>query len=852
MSSPRPLLLTFLAALLALAAWMMLGDVGGGSAAEEEAVFSGAPEGGAALPAVRGEDVEVTTSGEVQREDAPEPAEGTPAATDTADERPLIVMTGRCVAAESGEPLAGCEVKLHGWGTNSQDMAMRPDMAWEDPAPIVTGADGTFALEFPDVAPFQYSLTIRTEGRVDRRGRWSTDLTADTPRHFGDLALRRGVIVHGQVVDQDGGQVPDATIYVSGVSGIDVDNPRSADTAYGRSEDGKFTLSTAVPPGTYPIDVRVDGYLYMGEEMLEVPDGVARHEVRLEMQAMPSISGVVQFADGTPVPRARVEAERRGSGWMASSRTAEDGTFRVHAASLDREPFPLSVSGADIESMVSEELHEWGDTNVVLVVRPAMTMALTVVEAGSGVPVEEYALRCHPLEGGGGLQTDVRLGGQHAGGTVAIPGVQQGTNVLQVLPWDPALRESERIEFEVDAAGPEPMTVELERMAPLAVRVVGPGDRPVEGAIVDVVDQPLEDPEEMVDESRTGRSRIYTTSRNSFPKVLSTDESGVDGLADLHYPGSLVEGCLRVQVAGRKSVFPLVRPLEQEQPIIVRVAGVGKVRGVLLHAQAGEGGMRLSCRAEGQPMFRMAQLDLDSDGRFEGELAAGTYLAYLSRYREIVDGASTSGHWNTLEPDLVRFTIEDGRTTELEIDGSGLEFGSLSGQVTMDGEPCAGAQLYLNYRPPVEKPSSWGMYDSLRTDAAGRFRADELPPGTWTVVLRLGEGRSSSTLTHPLSVELAPGAEVSQDYAFRLLTVVVRVLHPDTGEPVPDLELLRDGDPDLTVKTDAEGRARVEGAPFKPFRLYGKLDDIRIRVGPLTADPERSVTELEAVAERVE
>ena len=110
---------------------------------------------------------------------------------EAAEAAKMITFSGRCVAAETGEPLAGCEVKLHGFGTNSSDEAMRAEVEWEDPPVQVTGTDGRFFLGFPDLNPFQYVVDIRHPGRVTRSGRWSDDLTADNPRDFGDIALQK-------------------------------------------------------------------------------------------------------------------------------------------------------------------------------------------------------------------------------------------------------------------------------------------------------------------------------------------------------------------------------------------------------------------------------------------------------------------------------------------------------------------------------------------------------------------------------------------------------------------------------------------------------------------------------------
>ena len=851
MAQGRNLAVAVLILVLAVAVWIVLGGgrgddvVGGGAAGGGDAPLAVAEAPVASPPPAASGGGVARTETEVESE----------AETEERPERGSrsIRMTGRCVAAESGEPLAGCEVELSGWRTNSSDVARHGLPEWQDPEPVVTGADGVFVLEFPDVAPWQYALLIRKEGRVDRRGRWSTDLTADTPRDFGDVPLERGVVVSGRVVDEVAQAVAGARVHVNGLPGADLENPAATGSASASSDEGgHFAFESALPAGNWPVDVRRVGFLYAGEEVLVIPEGRAAFDVVLTMKASPWISGWVRLPDGTPVERVRVEAEDGVSGWMATALTAEDGRFRIHATNEQREPFPLSVVGDGIEPLWrTDEQYEWGQQGIVVVVQPSLALALTVVEAGSGTPVTDYAVKCHADAARSSTERELRLGGEHPDGKVTVGAIARGENLLTVVPADPALQVAGPLRFTVTGDHVEPMTVEVERMQPLQVRVLRPGGEPVADAKVDAIDRPMEDPRQIALTLRDGRMEVWGSGLENYPVVLASAATSADGLAMLHWPPDLVEGTVRVGSAGRVSVHPVVRPLDGAQPLEVVIGGIGRVHGTLRHPLVGSGRIGLTCREEPPVSHAFTELELDDAGVFEAEIPTGEYRLFLTQFVTWSDVTSSSSGWDTLEPQLARFVIEDGVTTELEVDGAALAFGSLRGTVTLDGQPYVGP-LSLNRRPPVERPMSWGLHSVVRTDTQGRFVAEDLPPGRYTVALGTPDGGAEPPyLEHPDAVDLAAGEAAEHDYAFARRTLVLRILDPDTGAPLADTEF-RLGTPgeDRRFRTDSAGLLRIEDAPLAPFRLVSFLPSgDRLLVGPISP-PTDEQSELEVTAQR--
>jgi RNA polymerase sigma-70 factor (ECF subfamily) len=86
----------------------------------------------------------------------------------------LTFIRGRCVVAETAEPLPGCRVRLDGSWSLSHLREVYGDPAWEDPPIVETDPDGSFVLAFAPPRGFQFGLDIQAPGRVPRTARWDT------------------------------------------------------------------------------------------------------------------------------------------------------------------------------------------------------------------------------------------------------------------------------------------------------------------------------------------------------------------------------------------------------------------------------------------------------------------------------------------------------------------------------------------------------------------------------------------------------------------------------------------------------------------------------------------------------
>ena len=147
-----------------------------------------------------------------------------------------------------------------------------------------------------------------------------------------------------------------------------------------------------------------------------------------------------------------------------------------------------------------------GYSGLRFVLRRARTVELTVVEAGSGTPVLEYAVQCLVDPTKSERLRELRQGGRHEQGRVVVEPVRRGTNRLVVHPQDRALLPSEDILFEVGEGDIAPLRVEVERMPEFVVHVRSSDGVDLAGTKVEVIalgTNPLELEEPVEDRFQT-------------------------------------------------------------------------------------------------------------------------------------------------------------------------------------------------------------------------------------------------------------------------------------------------------------------------------------------------------------
>jgi len=193
------------------------------------------------------------------------------------------VVSGRTIDGASGEPVGGAEIELapHGTGFVTHLVRGRSLRA-------VSAADGRF--EVAGLEAGSYRLTARRDGYATAVEKVAIE--GSGVHDLGDLGLGRGVLLSGLVVDRAGEPRPGLRVRLFDPLG----SPLAPLAEWLTGAGGAFS-GAAVEVGAYRI--RVDGSRLLLAQEIEVPEGVAEHELRLVAGGV-RLAGVVHRG-GEPV-----------------------------------------------------------------------------------------------------------------------------------------------------------------------------------------------------------------------------------------------------------------------------------------------------------------------------------------------------------------------------------------------------------------------------------------------------------------------------------------------------------------------------------------------------------------------
>ncbi|OQC41410.1 MAG: hypothetical protein BWX64_00912 [Acidobacteria bacterium ADurb.Bin051] len=374
-----------------------------------------------------------------------------------------LEVTGRVVAADTGEPLAGARI----WAPRPGPYG--PGIAWifGDLVEAVSGSDGHFRLSGLRAGP----LLLRVDAPA--RARAHRDLLLDDEEPVadaGEIALAQGTTVHvvaaGLALADAERHTAEATVDLRG-------EWQALDLLRAPLREGRATVRH-VPPGPVLVSVRTD-LRVLCEQAVNVPAGEPEIEVECEADG-PEVSGTV---------------------WSGSYRaTGGSLTWSREQASRGRRP-PVLVEVAPDGSFGTTEL-----------VAGRWTVTWNAPDGGLSPPLEvtipaverfEVALR-FPGEGLAGRVVDDEgepvararvselLGGAFAlsgaDGAFVLSGIPPGPYAVQAREGDLA---SEIVEGVLEADRPEPEIVLVlgeGRRPQLAVRVATAAGAPASGAFV--------------------------------------------------------------------------------------------------------------------------------------------------------------------------------------------------------------------------------------------------------------------------------------------------------------------------------------------------------------------------------
>jgi RNA polymerase sigma factor (sigma-70 family) len=760
----------------------------------EPAVATGpSQEGGPAVVELRREEVASLADGSA---DAPSPAAapralpGEPRAVEEA-----WSVRGVLVDAASGEPLAAATVRL------SEREGKRAL------AEVVSGPDGGFAIR----ASMNGAAEVRLASAEHVHRVWLGELdSARRPLDLGRVALRRGRMVRGRLVDETGkalvGQ-PVTADYALEVRGGLHEVRADART----DAEGAFVLSTPVPVGL--VHWRAGfGRAQVptpGESVVEA-DGPTSFELRLSTPA--TIRGSVVDRSGRPLAGIGILEP----GASTTVRTGANGRFELPRSARSGS----SATRLVVQDALRHRAHPplravpWGSDDLRIVLDELPPFRIVVVDE-QGAAVENFAIAVQrrgasPMKWGRPLSR-----ARHPGGVLTFVGIEPGITSVRVLPTSAALSPSERIE--VPATSDGTLRVVLARRLPLLVQVLD-GEHGVANVQVELIRE-----QNGADAALPGKA-VETTGQDRTGMaagVLERIDGGVtdaDGRVPLLVDRDLAGCVLRLSAPGRpRSVVRDLHLPPPEHPLLVALPGHSSVVGrVQLRGRAADD---LRIEVSGTMKREGSALQVAPDGTFTiDDLQEGPRTFTLAR--RVLADPRLLGSLLRLETRRVELTAG---VQEVVFDLGQVPFARVHGVVQ------APAPLPADFAVDLYRERDDGAFEraaSSPLDGEGRFACGELVAGTYRVAFR--RGAYDPSMLPGLVAErfvVAPHDDLSLTLSHRPQVLELNLLRPDGTPVVGERIQLRCGGalwPALSWQRPlADGRFVLDPAPTLPIELRG-------------------------------
>jgi protocatechuate 3,4-dioxygenase beta subunit len=310
-------------------------------------------------------------------------------------------IRGRITAADTGKPLRRARVNV------------RPDRSEGFTRPVTATTNSRGEFEVAALAPGWYLVDATRAGfvsvsfgqrRADERGQ-SVQVRAGTPSERIDIALPRGGVLAGRVVDDLGQPYPGVRVDALALR-YSEGKRQPAVVGVSTTDDlGNFRMSGLAPGSYYVAATSTETWRNEKKETIGYPStyypaggadqakaitlaaSEQRTDLQIALQAGRTvrISGRVVREGGEPVPGAGVSIAYSYPGVIMSAgarivRAAADGSFQindvpggVYSVSSGGDDMIVTVSGVDVE-------------DVLLTQRTGSTVTGTIVTDDGGVP----------------------------------------------------------------------------------------------------------------------------------------------------------------------------------------------------------------------------------------------------------------------------------------------------------------------------------------------------------------------------------------------------------------------------------------------------------------------------------
>ncbi len=820
--------------------------------------------------------------------------------------------------AKAGAPLDPIELKplLGGWvrgrielplGASSEGtgLAGTPVQAWRmmfnpgdelDNRRNLSGeVDSELRFEIGGV-PGKGNLTLMLDpaafARVQKEtGRIEAGKAVDV-----ELTLKSGARLSGQVVDEDGGPVADATFFYQAPNAPGGDGWSNF---HGKKSgtDGTFDLRGA-PTAKGTLTTEKEGFLPDHLEFNSLSEGGVQQGLRVQLRRGNAISGSVHGPDDKPVAGAQVhlrftpEKQDETQSWSffgsneQTTKTDTEGKFRftglargtadlraeakapsgkadadakvVEAsaktggdAAEEAPDAPAAEAAAEAKKPASKSLkgRKWtaiaedvqaGTQNLLLTLTPGFGLQGRVVNS-AGEPIKEFLVRAEPVDKG-------RKDWEPARGTVT--GRFSDENGRFTLE---GLHEGEwQIRAEAKnapACAPQQIRVPGQESALTLTLAAG---CTLAGVVTDPKGQPVRSARVRADPERSESSRFVFNENKRFS--ASTDPQGkfeINGIP----PGPLkLEASSDEWASPEPQAFDLT-PGQKVASVQLVLRTPGRIVGLVLD-QAGHTDGSRPISLNGGAGGNWQQTTSDANGRFVFEkLSPGDYnLSTQAKQEEYASAGSDQTKLNRIWQEQQRslqVKVAEGATSEVTLGGLPKDAIHLVGHVTCGGRPVANAYLQTWRHGKAEGEEPREFHASANDD--GSYDLVLGGSGDYTVNVRAEASNASTSLAFEVKV----GSEPQQSREFELpgARIAGRVVDRQ-GKPQAQvwLELHADSaargesgrNVSGNVSTDEEGRFQFEHVAPGTYEIVCGGVEMGWRPGPRTGRTTRSGLVVEA------
>lgn len=791
-------------------------------------------------------------------------------------------LTLRVVDPE-GEPIEGLTAELRpAYGGPEMFPWGGPSSTTEEDAFSTAASDAGGLLALNEVpAEEALRLVLRGDYWVQQELPIAALRDGET-RDLGDLAVARGVLLIGRVLDEAGQPVEGAQVSLRErtgnalpegmlVAGMGGGTNRQAET----DADGQFELA-GLPPKEYTVQstrvglVRAETNMILG---LTNPD----HRVELRMAEGGFVTGVVRSEDGTPLPDARVAViPARGFAnyqWTSErileegQPVGEDGAFRLSGVP-DANSHRVVAAAPGFARGRSDRVVPGMKVEIGLA--PRATLAGLVLDAG-GNPVVDAEVTASPAAEPG-VSRGPRGGAMETAttdetGAFAFNDLSNGRYDLSAV----APAGTTRMEgVEVGPATPD-VEIRLPESEALVVRVTDAEGQAIENARI-VSDPAMSEGQQLLADGNGGRRVSVSVSADGVIQQFAqgmTRRARTDagGLARIH---DLAEGSYDLKVTAEgyaKHTVRVTRDSEDEQLVVVELQRPSGLR-VLAVDSTGtpiEGATLELERVDAQPKdSRSLVTDAWGLAVFQG-LTPGDY-----ELREVetasgpgffvFDDGSGEGEEDPAE-EVLRFTLEADTLGEQQIVLAAKTVPTVL--VTRLGVPVPNASVSLSEKNASEfvmlgfpgmgsggsttnargqatlPPTNPGTYIlKARAKATNPYTELEVTmgPGQQHLMIELATGGVSGTITGPTGplvdarISLNRVQEGEETTSSRAIGVISLATSDDDEGDVMSFDF---SNADARANSGADGRFRFLDVPPGTYTMSIRAKDH----SPLTTEP---------------